>query len=158
MLPLVCTSWIHDTVASVVGGLRHVGLRPNPNLVEVWGSYGSLADGGTREAFLHTLRSVVDHAGQRVSARDRLHLASVLPTLIMWGDHDRIIPVEHAYAAHDALPGSRFEIFSGVGHYPHVERPQRFVEVLTDFMHSTEPVTRGPLDFQERLLAHSAAH
>ncbi|HEY1740399.1 MAG TPA: alpha/beta fold hydrolase [Acidimicrobiia bacterium] len=157
VLPLVCTTWIHDTVASFVGGLRHVGLRPSPNVVEVWDSYGSLADGDTRTAFLHTLRSVVDPAGQRVSARDRLYLAAMLPTLIVWGDHDKIIPVAQAYATHDALPHSRLEIFPGAGHYPHAEAPQRFVEVLCDFMRSTAPADFGAQHWQQRLLEHAAS-
>ena len=43
-------------------------------------------------------------------------------------DADPIIPVDHAAAAHAAIPGSRLEIFEGVGHYPHCEAPERFVE------------------------------
>jgi hypothetical protein len=41
--------------------------------------------------------------------------------------------------AHRAIPGSRLEIFDGVGHYPHCEAPERFVEVLVDFIASTKP-------------------
>jgi pimeloyl-ACP methyl ester carboxylesterase len=152
-LPVACSTWVHDRVVSMFNGLRRVGLRPSPNLVQVWNSYGSLADASTRTAFLHTLRSVVDVAGQRVSARDRLYLASALPTLIMWGDHDRIIPVAQAYATHEAIPGSRLEIFEGVGHFPHCERPRHFVELLTEFMHSTEPGPVGAEQWQETLLA-----
>jgi pimeloyl-ACP methyl ester carboxylesterase len=153
VLPVACTTWVHDRVVSLFNGFRRIGLRPSPNLVQVWESYGSLADAPTRTAFLHTLRSVVDVAGQRVSARDRLYLASTLPTLIMWGDHDRIIPVAQAHATHEAIPGSRLEIFEGVGHFPHCERSEQFVAVLTAFMDSTEP---GPVDnerWQEALLA-----
>ena len=139
VLPLTCTTWIHDTVASIVGALQRVGLRPGANLIEVWDSYGSLTDSRTRTTFLQTLRSVVDTAGQRVSARDRLYLTSTFPTLIIWGDHDKIIPVTQVHATHQAVPGSRLEIFEGVGHFPHCERPQQFVDVLTDFMHSTSP-------------------
>lgn len=157
VLPFVCTNWIHDGVASIVGGLRHVGLRPRPNVVEIWDSYGSLADSPTRTAFLHTLRSVVDPAGQRVSAKDRLYLAATLPTLIIWGNHDMIIPVSQAYATHEAMPQSRLEIFEGVGHYPHCERPQLFVEVLTEFMHSTSPSAVNSERWRELLTESSAA-
>jgi pimeloyl-ACP methyl ester carboxylesterase len=143
VLPLACTTWIHDGLASIVGGLRFVGLRPSRNLVEIWRSYGSLADPSTRIAFLHTLRSVIDPAGQRVSAKDRLYLASTLPTLIIWGDHDKIIPVLQAYAAHETMPQSRLEIFAGVGHFPQCERPRQFVDVVTDFMGSTAPAAVG---------------
>jgi pimeloyl-ACP methyl ester carboxylesterase len=74
-----------------------------------------------------------------VSASNRLHLAAEVPTLIVWGDVDPIIPVEHAHGAHASIPGSRLEIFEGVGHYPHCEAPERFVEVLSDFIESTVP-------------------
>ena len=62
-----------------------------------------------------------------------------MPTLIVWGEADRIIPVDHAYAAHTLIPGSRLEIFQGVGHYPHCEAPERFVQVLSKFIETTMP-------------------
>ena len=52
---------------------------------------------------------------------------------------DRIIPVDHAYAAHTLIPGSRLEIFQGAGHYPHCEAPERFVQVLSKFIETTMP-------------------
>jgi pimeloyl-ACP methyl ester carboxylesterase len=65
-----------------------------------------------------------------------------LPTLIVWGAQDPFIPVSHAVAAHKAIPGSRLEIFDGVGHYPHCEAPERFVAVLVDFIASTKAARR----------------
>ncbi|MGH8978094.1 MAG: alpha/beta fold hydrolase [Acidimicrobiia bacterium] len=139
VLPLGCQRWMHDAGNAVFGWLRRVGLQPGAHLEEMWQSYGSLADAETRTAFLHTLRSVVDVAGQRVSATDRLYLTAAMPTLIVWGDRDNIIPVEQGRRTHDAMPGSRLEVFEGVGHFPHCERPERFVEVLTDFVESNAP-------------------
>jgi len=72
------------------------GLAPGVNLTEVWRSYTPDRP-HAQMAFVNTVRSVIDVAGQRVSAHDRLYLASAVPTLIVWGDHDRIIPVAHAY-------------------------------------------------------------
>ncbi len=66
VLPFACTNWVHDLGTSVAGWLRDLGLRPSRHLVEIWESYGSLADAEARVAFLHTLRSVIDQAGQRV--------------------------------------------------------------------------------------------
>jgi pimeloyl-ACP methyl ester carboxylesterase len=60
------------------------------------------------------------------------------------GPRDPFIPMSHAVAAHEAIPGSRLEIFDGVGHYPHCEAPERFVEVLVDFIASTEPARLPP--------------
>jgi pimeloyl-ACP methyl ester carboxylesterase len=68
-----------------------------------------------------------------------LYLTALMPTLIMWGDNDPIIPVDHGREAHDEMPGSRLVIFEGVGHFPHVEVPEQFVAALTDFIDSTEP-------------------
>ena len=81
----------------------------SPRAGEIWNAYSSLSDGQSRQAFLRTLRSVVDYRGQAVSAVNKLHLSSGLPTLLIWGDQDRIIPVAHGYAAHDALPKSRLK-------------------------------------------------
>ena len=76
-----------------------------------------------------------------VNAVDRLYLAAHLPTLIIWGDQDGIIPVEYAYSAHEAIESSRLEILEGVGHFPHVEAPDVFTDVLLDFMESTKPAS-----------------
>jgi pimeloyl-ACP methyl ester carboxylesterase len=106
---------------------------------EQWRSYVSLTERGNRHAFVSTLRSVIDTNGQTVSAHDRLYLASGLSTLILWGRRDRIIPVEHANAAHHAIRGSQLVIFEGAGHFPHTDEPQRFVEVVNEFVSSSEP-------------------
>ena len=139
-LPLLCARQVHDAGSALAGWVGRLGVRLPRRLDEIWASYGSLADEETRAAFVHTLRAVVDPAGQRVSARNRLHLASDVPTLIVWGDQDAIIPVHHAYATHELLPGSRLAIFEGVGHFPQCEQPERFVELVTDFMATTGPV------------------
>jgi len=153
VLPIACTHLVHDTGVRIGGWLDNLGLRPGPHLQEIWESYGSLADAAARTSFVHTLRSVVDHAGQRVSATNRLYLASEVPTLIVWGDRDQFIPVGQAYATHEALPGSRLEIFPGVGHYPHCERPQQFVDVLVDFMTTTSPASVSASRWRDLMLA-----
>ena len=139
VLSLGCSPGIRDAGDSVARWLAKVGLRPAPNAKQIWKSYSSLSDAETRTAFLHTLRSVIDVGGQRVSAMDRLYLAAQLPTLIVWGDRDRIIPIEHGRAAHEAMPGSHLEIFPDAGHYPHQDDPERFAELLSDFVRSTKP-------------------
>ena len=103
----------------------------------MWRAYSSLADSQTRNAFLRTLRSVVDYRGQAVSALNRLHLTSDLPTMAIWGDQDKIIPVQHAHAAHAARAGSRIEVLAGVGHFPQVERPSEVVDLIDDFIATT---------------------
>jgi pimeloyl-ACP methyl ester carboxylesterase len=122
-------------IGSVLG---RVGLRPRGDLDVLARGFASLDNAGSRQAFLHTVRAVVDAGGQRVSANERLALAAVLPTLIVWGDRDSIIPVDHGIAAHAALPGSRFVRFEGAGHMPHDDDPARFADVLKRFCDTTE--------------------
>lgn len=153
VLPLICNRRLLD-----VGGAlariaeKRVGSLVPPSLREVARGYASLADARARAAFLHTLRCVVDPAGQRVNASDRLYLASDLPTMLIWGVRDAIIPVAHAYDGHELIPGSRLEIFERSGHFPHSDEPSRFVEVLEDFLATTAPAHLHPDDLRERLL------
>ena len=128
--------------SSVARGLSVVGLRPSADVAEVARGYASLADSRRRSAFLATLRSVVGTEGQRVQAADRLYLAAALPVLILWGDRDPIIPAHHGEAAHEAIPGSRLEIFEGIGHMPQLEAPARFVAALERFLAETAPGPR----------------
>ncbi len=109
----------------------------SPRGAEMWSAYSSLSDSQTRQAFLRTLRSVVDYRGQAVSALNRMHLTSELPLMIIWGDQDRIIPVEHGHALDEMRPGCRLEVLPGVGHFPHVEKPNDVVDLLDDFIATT---------------------
>jgi pimeloyl-ACP methyl ester carboxylesterase len=135
-LPILFPSFVRDRGNDVVRFLNRAGFR-NARAVEIWRAYTSLAESENQKAFVRTLRGVVDPGGQSVSAMDRLYLAARMPTLIIWGDRDNIIPVSHAYAAHVAIPGSRLEIIEGAGHFPHVEEPFRFVEILSEFLQTT---------------------
>lgn len=156
VLPLAFQPLYRDVVDTAVGWIGRLGLRPAPATTETWRSYCSLIDPDARRAFLHTLRAVVDHRGQRVSAADKLYLAAAVPTLIVWGDADPIIPVSHAHATHEAIPGSRLEIFEGCGHYPHDEDPERFAEVLLDFVATTEAAHVDDVDWARQLAAAPA--
>jgi pimeloyl-ACP methyl ester carboxylesterase len=98
-----------------------------------------LEDRDSREAFLHTLRSVIDVRGQRVSATDRLYLLQAMPTLIVWGERDHTIPVGHGLAAHRAISGSRFETLPRAAHFPHLEDPEGLASVLADWLATTQP-------------------
>jgi pimeloyl-ACP methyl ester carboxylesterase len=127
-------------IVETIGRLAFRKKLENATVIpELWRSYASLGDVEGRRAFLRTLRAVIDPRGQAVSANDKLYLAAGIPTLIIWGEDDRIIPVEHAHAAHAAIPGSWLEIIEGVGHYSHCEAPDRFVTALTEFIESTRP-------------------
>ena len=147
LYPVIFASALRDVGRGVLAGLAKIGLRPSAYVDQVWQGYESLTEPDTRAAFARTLRSVVDATGQRVSAHDRLPLAADIPTLIIWGADDAIIPSRHAADAHTTLPSSRVEIFERVGHFPHCEAPERFVQVLTDFLDSTDPAVVGEEHF-----------
>jgi pimeloyl-ACP methyl ester carboxylesterase len=67
---------------------------------------------------LATTRAVIDPGGQTVSAHDYLPDAAPIPTLIIWGSRDRMIPAWHAIRAQRSIPGCRVELFEGAGHFP----------------------------------------
>ncbi len=94
VLPVILTDQLHGLVGRLASVVGRLGIRPDPLLAEVWDSWTRLTDARAQRAFVHTIRSVIDMAGQRVSARDRLYLAGEVPTMIVWGDRDGIIPVE----------------------------------------------------------------
>jgi pimeloyl-ACP methyl ester carboxylesterase len=99
----------------------------------------ALPDATSRNAFIRTLRAVVDWRGQVVTMLDRCYLTEGMPTMLLWGDRDSVVPVRHAYGAHEAMPGSRLEIFEGAGHFPFHTDPTRFVALVQDFVTTTAP-------------------
>ena len=138
VLPVVAPQPVLSVGNKLGSWLMSAGIH-SPSAGEIWNAYRSFSDRQTRQAFLRTLRSVVDYRGQAVSALNKLHLSYGLPTLLIWGERDRIIPVAHGYAAHDAVPGSRLEVLAGVGHFPHVESPTAVVDILDDFINTSTP-------------------
>jgi pimeloyl-ACP methyl ester carboxylesterase len=113
--------------------------------------FNALPSGGAQTAFTRTLRSVVDWRGQVVTMLDRCYLTAEMPTLLVWGEHDAVIPVTHAHIAHDAMPGSRLELYAEAGHFPHHNDPERFVQDMDDFIASTEPCKHDSERWRELL-------
>ncbi|MBE2317653.1 alpha/beta hydrolase [Solirubrobacter sp. CPCC 204708] len=141
VLPVLTSRGVRTIGSGIAAALRQGHLAPKGDVGVLAKGFASLDSAGSRSAFLHTVRAVIDTGGQRVSANDRLHLAAVLPTLIVWGERDSIIPIAHGHAAHEAMPGSRLEVFEGAGHMPHHHDPERFAAVLTEFCANTPPAT-----------------
>ncbi len=138
VLPALTSARLLGVGREIGGLLRRLRLTPGEDLEVLARGFASLDNAGSRQAFLHTVRSVIEPGGQRVSAQDRLTLIALLPTLIVWGERDSIIPVCHGAAAHAAMPGSRFEVFPGAGHMPHDADPERFAALLTEFCAETD--------------------
>jgi pimeloyl-ACP methyl ester carboxylesterase len=132
---------------------------------ELMRMFDTLPDLNTRRAFLRTLRSVVDWRGQAITMLDRCYLTQGMPTLLIWGARDAVIPAHHAGIAHAAMPGSRLAVFEGAGHFPFRQEPARFVEAVRGFLEQTEPapyssaqwrtlLRQGPADHPPAPLAH----
>ena len=157
VLPLIAAPKVLEAGAAVGAFLTRIGLRPSADLGEIARGYASLDNASSRLAFLHTLRAVIDPIGQRVSARDRLYLAQAVPSLILWGERDPVIPVEHGRDAHAAMPGSRLEVLPQAGHFPHLDEPRTVARALEELVVSSKPADIRTDDLRERLLAGAGA-
>jgi pimeloyl-ACP methyl ester carboxylesterase len=151
VLPLISNDRVRDVGTAVSTFFGRLGLRTGPDIAEFARGYATLADGASRSAFLHTLRAVIDPGGQRVNATDRLYLAEDMPTLIVWGRRDPIIPVGHAGNAHRGMPHSRLEVFDDAGHFPQLDEPDRFADTLSEFIATTEPARADVAQMRARL-------
>lgn len=113
----------------------------------------ALPDATSRSAFIRTLRAVVDWRGQAVTMLDRCYLTEGMPTMLLWGDRDSVVPVRHAHGAHAAMPGSRLEIFEGAGHFPFHSDPARFLALVEEFTATTGPADWSREHWRELLRA-----
>ncbi len=135
---------VENVARAVFGKLGSLGVKAPSTLGTMGEHFLALKDAAARRAFITTARSVMDVRGQRIDATDRLYLAEDIPTLIVWGKKDRLIPVEHGYRAHELVPGSRLEIFDSCGHFPHEQCPDVFVETLERLPRHHRPGIRDP--------------
>lgn len=87
--------------------------------------------GGRCPGFGDALQSLISH-----DIRDRLARIE-MPTLIVWGLSDRVIPVAAGISYHRRIPHSRLEVFERTGHLPQLERPVRFNALLDEFLASS---------------------
>jgi pimeloyl-ACP methyl ester carboxylesterase len=116
----------------------------------------SLRDRQRRAALTRTLRSAIGSRGQCVCALDRLYLFRALPTLLLWGTRDRMIPVHHASAALASNPGAELVLLDDVGHLPQLTRAECVTERLSSFINDG-PV-RGAIAADNRTSGTNSAH
>lgn len=146
------------TLAGLARAARQLEARGSKRAIylrAVIRALGPLEDAGGREAFLGTLRSVIDFHGQRVSAVDRLYLLGPVPSLIVWGERDRTIPLEHGRSAHELIPGSRFVTLPRAAHFPHLEDPEGLSGALIDFIAATRPHALDDDDWAELIASRT---
>ncbi|HUC00585.1 MAG TPA: alpha/beta fold hydrolase [Solirubrobacterales bacterium] len=82
------------------------------------------------DGFGDALQALIVH-----DSREKL-AAIEMPTLVVWGLADRVVPVAAAASYHRRIPRSRLEVFERTGHVPQLERPLRFNAVLENFLTS----------------------
>lgn len=114
-------------------------------------AFASFTDRGARGAFVQTVRGALNGGGQRLEGTDRLYLLDGVPTLLVGGSRDPVIPVSHTRSAHTLIPGSRLEVFDGAGHFPHAEHPHRFTALVQEFLGTTTPAHTGQESLRRQL-------
>lgn len=139
VLPVLASPVVRGGAQSFGRLMARLGVKSSHDIDQAWQGFTSLSDAESRRAFLATTRAVMDPGGQSVSARDFLADLAGIPTLVVWGTRDMVIPAQHAERARELIPGARIELFEGAGHFPHLEEPDRFAAVLNDFVASTRP-------------------
>jgi len=160
LLALGANRRVADGIKEAGSRLRARGVQKGVYLEAIARALRPLERAGAREAFLQTLRSVIDIRGQRVNAQDRLYLLHGMPdvpTLIVWGERDRTIPLAHGRNAHRAVPHSRFVTLPRAAHFPHLEDPEGLAAALVEFLAGTEPALVSEADWTGRI-APRAGH
>ena len=156
VMPLLFSQPMRGAANRAGSLLSKIGVHGNADIEGIGEGFASLGDTATRRAFIQTIRAVADATGQRVDALDRIHLTELLPTMLVWGGRDRIIPVDHAHDAVRLMPDCRLEIFEDSGHFPFNNHPHRFASVVGDFIEQTEPADINE-EHMRQLIARSAA-
>ena len=143
VLPVIASPWVRGSAEIVGRGLAMFGWRASHDIRAAWEGFTSLSDADSRRAFLATTRAVMNSGGQSIGAHEFLPDLVDLPILVVWGTNDMVIPSRHSARAAELVPGCRIELFEGAGHFPHLERPDQFADVLRDFMATTERTDPG---------------
>jgi 4,5:9,10-diseco-3-hydroxy-5,9,17-trioxoandrosta-1(10),2-diene-4-oate hydrolase len=95
---------------------------------------------GAREALIAQIRAQIGWFGVKPdvyqSILARLHTITI-PTLILWGQQDRVLPASHAQVATQRLPNSRLHIFDSCRHWPHLERAEEFNALVLKFLQNS---------------------
>jgi len=118
---------------------RHMSLAlvaRHPRLLKADLAYEGFFKGAGKPGFDDALRASLDY-----DFRDRLSEVKV-PTLIVWGEKDSIIPIRDADEFERLIDDSRKVVMKDTGHIPMAERPQAFNDLLTDFLAEEGPAER----------------
>jgi pimeloyl-ACP methyl ester carboxylesterase len=131
--------------------IDRAGVRLSTDMREGMRGFSTLHDPAARQAFVDTARASTGLRGQQVSAVNKLYLMAGVPLLTIWGEHDTLIPIRHAHAAAKLLPHMQLAVIAGAGHFPHVDDPAQFTELIRGFEQRTQASTLTLEELQLRL-------
>lgn len=100
---------------------------PGPELAEAW-------EVAREEACRLSWRPYMYYPG----LPHLLHRLKRLPTQIIWGRDDNIVPVSASQVYHESIPGSRLSVLENCGHHPQLEKTDEFVRLVKDFLSSQD--------------------
>jgi len=82
----------------------------------------------------YAFKSTLQNSANTQIGLERLELIEDIPTLIIWGTKDKVIPINHSELFKEAIMNSRIEIIQDAGHAPFAEKPDQVCEILRNFL------------------------
>jgi len=82
----------------------------------------------------YAFKSTLENSANKQIGLGRLKLIEDIPTLIIWGSEDKVIPPEHSRLFKEGIANSHIEIISDTGHAPFAEKPDQVCEILRSFL------------------------
>jgi pimeloyl-ACP methyl ester carboxylesterase len=90
-----------------------------------------IASRGGRYALLETARQAIPKHVKEIIAQ---YPSIAVPTLVLWGRDDEVLPLKLGKMLHQAIPGSRLELINDCGHVPQEERPDETIRWVAEFL------------------------
>ena len=153
LMRLQTSPWLGDGLVALAGRFPRLALREvfadrrriPDELVEV--TRRNARRPVANQSYLKALRRAATLLGIRPEMVAAVRSAArriIAPTLIVWGDRDRIIPPDQATVAAHSIRGSRLHMMTGLGHIPFVEAPEVFNTAAMAFLIEVGRPTRAP--------------
>lgn len=139
-LRLVTVRPLRPLVSTSMRLLSKVPVPAARDLTEVADIYERLADPAQSLATRRLTRTVMDWKGQFVTMADRAYLARLMPVMVVWGQDDLVIPVDHSRKL-PSLENSEVHVFDHSGHFPHKDHADEFARLVIDFC-QTQPAAQ----------------
>ncbi|WP_149359344.1 alpha/beta fold hydrolase [Lolliginicoccus suaedae] len=109
-------------------------ISASPSTLEIWRTFGTVADRDARRAFLRITRGVIGPLGQTICAVKHFPDYQHIPAMVIWGRHDNMIPILHAEQNREVMPHAEAVILEDAGHFPHLDEPVAFHAAIQPFL------------------------